>query len=282
MGDQGHLEGVAVGEVGVPAVLHQVARGVERRPGHREDGGGPRGLQQLDLLRGRAPGADHLLTRVQLDALAAQRLVQARLLQRVFRPAGQQPGRQVVVHDRQRGPVGQPQPLQKEQRGAGGQPQDRGELVVGADLAGGQHRGGRMPAADGQVVVQAGQRHRAEDARRRDHGAQATAPDHQALLDQALHRLPDRGTAHAQAFGQVQLVVQPVARFERPFVDGPLEVLGDLEVQRDRAVAVERPFGHGASPGCRLAGEYRGPGRYQQYKQGSQLSLYCPDLLTYY
>ena len=265
----------------MPAVLHQVARGVERRPGHREDGGGPRGLQQLDLLRGRAPGADHLLTRVQLDALAAQRLVQARLLQRVFRPAGQQPGRQVVVHDRQRGPVGQPQPLQKEQRGAGGQPQDRGELVVGADLAGGQHRGGRMPAADGQVVVQAGQRHRAEDARRRDHGAQATAPDHQALLDQALHRLPDGGAAHAEAFGQVEFVIQPFPRLERAVLDGLLEVLGDLEVQRDRAVAVERSLGHGASQHAGSLGSSRRPCRCQQYRAGlNQVYIVLTSLHT--
>ena len=265
MGDQGHLEGVAVGEVGVPAVLHQVARGVECRPGHGEHGGGPWGLQQLGFGRGGAPGPDHLLARVQLNALAAQQLVQARLLQCVLRPARQQPGRQVVVHDRQRGPVGQPQPLQEEQRGAGGQPEDRGELVAGRDLAGGQHGGGRMPAAGGQVVVQARQRHRAEDARRRDHGAQATAPDHQALLDQALHRLPYRGAAHAQAFGQVQLVVQPVARLERPVVDGPLEVLGDLEVQRYGAGAVERPFGHGAFPGMQARRE---PARFSSITRG--------------
>ena len=72
MGDQGHLEGVAVGEVGVAAVLHQVAGGVERRPGHGQDGGGAWGLQQLGLVPGGPPGADHLLARVQLHALAAQ------------------------------------------------------------------------------------------------------------------------------------------------------------------------------------------------------------------
>jgi hypothetical protein len=85
--------------------------------------------------------------------------------------------------------------------------------------------------------------------------AEATAADHQALLDQALHRLPDGGTAYAQAFGQVQFVVQPLPRLERPVLDGLLEVLRDLEVQRDGTVAVERSYlylkahGNSVSPG---------------------------------
>src|SRR6516165_4401290 len=135
-----------------------------------------------------------------------------------------------------------------------------------------------MPVVSRKVVVEAGQGNRPEDAGGHYDRTQAAAADHQALLDQVLHRLPDGGAAHAEAFGQVQFVVQPVPGLERPVLDGLLEVLGDLEVQRDGAVAVERSLGHGAS---QHAGSL-GSRVMRAVKGGSQLSLYCPDLLTYY
>ena len=249
-------------------MLDRLAVTVERRPGHGQDGGGAGRLQQPGFGRRGPPGADDLLPGMQLDALAAQQFVQSGLLQLVGRAAIQQAGRQVVVHQGQRGAVGQPQPLDFEHRCPGGQREDRGELGAGLDLRRAQDRGRRVPVVRGQVVVQARQCHRAEDAGSHDHRAQAAAPDHQALLDQALHGLPDGGAAHAQPFGQVQLVIEPVPRFERPVFDRGLELLGDLEVQRNRAGPVERSLGHGASPACRPAGSH------------GDASSICPDLLT--
>jgi hypothetical protein len=133
----------------VTAVLDRPACLVERGPGHGQQGGPAVRLQQPRLLRRRPPGADHLLTGMKLDALAAQHLVQSGPLQVLLRPSAQQPGWQVVVHYRERRAVGEAQPLDEQHRGTGRQGQALGYLVRSRHLPYRQHRRRRPPVIRG-------------------------------------------------------------------------------------------------------------------------------------
>jgi hypothetical protein len=146
------------------------------------------------------------------------------------------------VHQRERCPVGEPQPLHRQHGRADGQQQGRGQLFVGRELGHREHRGGRLTASGQQVVVEAGQCDRPEDARGYHHRAQTTSADNETLIHQPLDRLPDRGPGHPELLGEVKLVVEPLSRFQGPVADRMLEILRDLEVQRNRAVAVEWPL----------------------------------------
>ncbi len=66
----------------------------------------------------------------------------------------------------------------------------------------------------------------------------ALAHQHPAVdevLDSAAHRRPGQ----AQLVGQVDLVLQPGSGHQLPGVDEVLQMLGDLEIQRYRAVPVD-------------------------------------------
>jgi hypothetical protein len=65
------------------------------------------------------------------------------------------------------------------------------------------------------------------------------APHDQTFVRQALDRPAHRGPGEAQGFGEVDLVEKQASGGQLPLIDGLLEVLSDLKVQRHRAGAVQ-------------------------------------------
>lgn len=72
-----------------------------------------------------------------------------------------------------------------------------------------------------------------------DLGAHAAAAYEQALVDQGLDGLADGRAGQAEACGQLDLVAQQAARGQLAVLDRGLQLLGQLEVERDRAAAVD-------------------------------------------
>ena len=99
----------------------------------------------------------------------------------------------------------------------------------------GQHDGRRGLMMRGQVVEQAGQLDRAGDLAVHHLGADPALADQQALVDQFLDGPAHGRPGQSELLGQADLVVQPVAGRQIALVDRMLDLLGDLEVQRDRA-----------------------------------------------
>ena len=106
-------------------------------------------------------------------------------------------------------------------------------MVLTQDLGGGALTG-RL-----QVVVEAAQLQRALDLAVHDLGADAAAAYEQALVDEGLDGLADGGPGQAEPCGELDLVAQQAARGQRPVLDRGLQLLGQLEVERDRAAAVD-------------------------------------------
>ena len=200
---------------------------------------GAAGLAESAGLRGRGVlGAHPLGGRGHADTRRPEQLVEAMLLQHLDAQV-HQCGGQVVVHQRDRLAVGQPDPLQRVHQGPLGQLQRGGDPVTGVgDLVADDLRG-RGLAGRREVVVEAGQLDIAVDALVRDQGPRATLADHEALVGQVQEGGADGGARHAEPLGQLHLVVQPGADLERTGPDGRLVVLGQLEVQRYRAGPVD-------------------------------------------
>ena len=124
------------------------------------------------------------------------------------------------------------------------------DLVGGPDHLVGQHHRRRGLVMAGQIVEQAGQLDRPGDLAVHHLGADPALADQQALVDQFLDGAAHGGPGQAELLGQADLVVQPVAGREIALVDGVLDLLGDLEVQRHRAgtIQVDEELGHRVLP----------------------------------
>ena len=103
-----------------------------------------------------------------------------------------------------------------------------------------QDLGPGVAAFAGQVLVEAGQLDAAADGSMHDLRADAAFAHQQARVDQVLDGSAHGGPGQAEAFGERDLVVQPHAGGQFAGLDGLLQDLGDLVVQRHRAVAVDR------------------------------------------
>ena len=62
------------------------------------------------------------------------------------------------------------------------------------------------------------------------------------------------GPGQSELLGQADLVVEAITGGEIAFVDGMLDLLGDLEVQRNRAgaIQVDKELGHRSLPGVEM------------------------------
>jgi hypothetical protein len=149
----------------------------------------------------------------------------------------------VVAHQRQRLAVRAAQPLERVDLGALGQAQVQRDGPGGGQAAEADHGGGRVPAGLGQVVVQAGELDLAADLGVHDLGADAAFADQQAAVHQVADGLAHRGAGQAEPVGQVDLVLQPGPGGQLTGLNELLEMLGDLEIERDRAGPVH-PDGH--------------------------------------
>lgn len=70
-------------------------------------------------------------------------------------------------------------------------------------------------------------------------GADAAFAYQQPFVDKGLDGLPGGGPGHVEALGQVDLVLDAVARVQPSADDLGLQRLGQLEVQRHGAEAIE-------------------------------------------
>lgn len=102
-----------------------------------------------------------------------------------------------------------------------------------------QDAGGRALAGGLQVVVEAAQFQGPFDLAVHDLGAHAAAAYEQALVDQGLDGLADGRAGQAEAGRQLDLVAQQTARGQLAVLDRGLQLLGQLEVERDRTAAVD-------------------------------------------
>ena len=102
-----------------------------------------------------------------------------------------------------------------------------------------QHLGrGALPGRL-QVVVEAAQLQRALDLAVHDLGADAAAAHEQALVDEGLDGLADGGPGQPEPSGELDLVAEQAARGQGAVLDRRLQLLGQLEVERDRTAAVD-------------------------------------------
>jgi hypothetical protein len=90
-----------------------------------------------------------------------------------------------------------------------------------------------------QVVVQTAELQGPLDLAVHDLGADTAAAHHQALVDEGLDGLADRGPGQPEPPGELDLVAEKAARGQGPVLDRGLQLLGQLEVQRDRTAAVD-------------------------------------------
>ena len=109
-----------------------------------------------------------------------------------------------------------------------------------------EYYGRRRLVVVGQVVEQAGQFDRSGHLTVHDLSADPALTHQQALVDQFLNRSPHCWSGQPKLFGQADLVVQSVTGCEIALVDGMLDLLSNLEVQRDRAgtIQVYKELGH--------------------------------------
>ena len=78
-----------------------------------------------------------------------------------------------------------------------------------------------------------------------DLGARAGSPLQQACVHQPPGGLPDGRSAEAVAPGDLDLGLDPLARLDLAVLNGVLELLGELEVERNRTPAIQHRFeGH--------------------------------------
>ena len=114
-----------------------------------------------------------------------------------------------------------------------------GNLVGGDHHLVGQHIRGRCLVVIGEVVEQGGQLDGPGDLTVNDLRADPALAHQQALVDQFLDRPAHGGSGQAELFGQADLVVQSVTGSEIALIDGMLDLLSNLEVQRHRAGTIQ-------------------------------------------
>ena len=117
--------------------------------------------------------------------------------------------------------------------------QPAGDVRAGSHRLEAQHRGGRLLPGVREVVVEAGQLQGPAHLGLHDPGADAAPADDQPLVHELLHGPSHRRPGDAQLLGEHDLVVEQGALGEGAGGDRLLEVLGDLEPQRDRARPVD-------------------------------------------
>jgi hypothetical protein len=185
---------------------------------------------------------DRLLGQPRVDPADPQQLVQAARLQ-VRGPQPQQARRDMIAHERERLGLGRSQPLEHVHLGPHRDAEFGRQRVVGRADREAEHLRARRPPGLGQVVVQAGQLDLAAHLGVDDLGAHAALADQQPAVDQVLDGPAHGRPGQAELVGQVDLVVQPRPRGQVTGLDELLEVLGDLEVEGDRAVTVHQEGG---------------------------------------
>lgn len=82
-----------------------------------------------------------------------------------------------------------------------------------------------------------------------DLGADAPAAYQQALVDERLDGLADGGPGESEPARQLDLVAEKAARRESALLDGGLQLLRQLEVERDGAGAVHTELERGGPVG---------------------------------
>ena len=220
------------------AVLHRAALVVVGRTLHGQQRRSLGLVQRPGLGRGGRARSDRLLGQPRVDPAGPQQLVQAARLE-VRRGQPQQARRDVIKHERERLGLGVPQPLEDIHVGPLGDAQLGRQRVAGrADREAEHLRAGRPPGL-GQVVVEAGQLHLAAYLGVHDLGAHPALADQQPAVDEVLDGLAHGLPGQAELVGQIDLVVQSGTRGQVTGLDELLEVLGDLEIEGDRAVPVD-------------------------------------------
>src|SRR5690606_1111621 len=101
------------------------------------------------------------------------------------------------------------------------------------------HFGGGALAGRLQVVVEAAEFQRTFDLAVHHLRADPAAADQQALVDERLDGLADGGPGQAEPRGELDLVAQQGAGGQSAVLDGGLQLLGQLEVQRHGGTAVD-------------------------------------------
>lgn len=82
-----------------------------------------------------------------------------------------------------------------------------------------------------------------------DLGADAPAAYQQAFVDERLDGLADGGPGESEPARQLDLVAEEAARRESALLDGRFQLLRQLEVERDRAGAVDTELERGGLRG---------------------------------
>ncbi len=119
-----------------------------------------------------------------------------------------------------------------------------GDAERGGDGGGGRQDGVDQDLGRGalagrlQVVVEAAQLQWALDLAVHHLRADTAAAHEQPLVDEGLDGLADGRPRQTQPCGQLDLVAQQAARGEAAVLDGGLQLLGELEVQRHRGATV--------------------------------------------
>jgi hypothetical protein len=240
----------------VLAVLDGAAAIVVGRAFHREQGCPPGLGEGAGLGGGGGPGTDGLAGNAQRDAGRAEQVVQAVDLE-VLGVQGEQARGDVVAQQGQGLAVGVTQAFEHVHLRAGRQAQLGGQFL-GERLAGeAEHAGGGHPAGLVQVVEQAGQLDFAAHLGLHHLSADPTLADQQAPVDQVLDGPAHGGAGQAELIGQVNLVLEPRPSGQLTGLDEVLQMLRDLEVERDRAVPVH-PEGRGGVSHGDLSGARRG------------------------
>ena len=160
-----------------------------------------------------------------------QRLVEPTAFQ--FAGFGRQLDRQIVVHHRQRLPVGGAQSLNRNDLVPGAQVQFGGHLVVGLADAVFEELRGRLLSRASQIVEEAGEFDPTMNGVLHDLGTDA------ALVDHFLDGPPGGRPRQRESLGQVEFVLESIAGREVPIADGRLDGLGQLVIQRHRTRPIE-------------------------------------------
>ena len=202
--------------------------------------------QQARLGRAGVAGTQGLGRGVQGDPLAPDQVVEPVVGE--VRPAeGGEVLGQVVRHLRDRLASGTPQPHQLEDRAALVDLELLGHCAVGLDGFEGQHLRRGLATRTGQVVVERGELEGPPQLGLDDARTDAASAHDQALVDQVLHGPAHGRSREAHGRREVHLVLDQGADGDGARVDGVLEVLRDLEVERDRAAPVDGESTQGLS-----------------------------------
>lgn len=185
-----------------------------------------------------AARADRLARAVQRDADGPHHPVQAGGFE-LCGVAVEEFDGEMVTQPGHRFVVGVPEPFDEPYVRPLGDPERGGDLGGGRFDRVAQHAGGGALAGRLQVVVEAAQLQRSSDLAVQDLGADAPAAYQQTLVDERLDGLADGRPGEPEPARQLDLVAEEAARREPALLDGGFELLRQLEVERDRAGAVD-------------------------------------------